>query len=70
MAETQSRQLYSLTKITLMQELETLPTDLSDLNDIVVFFKYLKKKIFENLEHRHTFTSRMVSIFHILFFMI
>jgi hypothetical protein len=52
----QCKQLYSLSEIVLMLELETLTTDFSDLNDIVVFFKYLKMKNFENLVYLHTFS--------------
>jgi hypothetical protein len=37
MAETVQTTI-SLTEIVLMLELETLPTDFSDLSDIVVFF--------------------------------
>jgi hypothetical protein len=32
------RQLYSLSEIIIMLELETLPTDFTDLSDIVEFF--------------------------------
>jgi hypothetical protein len=41
-----------------MLELEALPTDFSDLSDIVVFFfsfKYLKMKNFGNLVHLRNF---------------
>jgi hypothetical protein len=34
---TRCKQLYSLTEIVFMLELETLPTDFSDLSGIVVF---------------------------------
>jgi hypothetical protein len=34
----QCKQLYSLSEIIIMLELETLPTDLSDLSDTVEFF--------------------------------
>jgi hypothetical protein len=40
-----------------MLDLETLPTDFTDLSDIVeFFFKYLKMKNIENLVLLHTFS--------------
>jgi hypothetical protein len=45
----QRNQLYSLSEIIIMLELETLPTDYTDLSENVNFFKYLKLKNIENL---------------------